>query len=43
VELRYAVKGGDTYVYLNMDDDKIADYSIKLNGEHKLSASDFFL
>jgi Ca2+-binding RTX toxin-like protein len=42
-ELRYAVSGGNTYVYGNMNGDTSADWCIKLDGVHTLSAGDFIL
>lgn len=42
-ELRYEISGGNTYVYGNMDGDTRADWCIKLDGIHTLSASDFVL
>ena len=42
-ELRYVVTGGNTYVYGNVNGDTVADFCIKLDGVHTLSASDFVL
>lgn len=42
-EARYSIVGNNTYVYLNLDKDAQAEYSIKLNGIHQLSSADFFL
>jgi Ca2+-binding RTX toxin-like protein len=42
-ELRYAVTGGNTYVYGNMNGDTSADWCIKLDGVHTLSSGDFIL
>ncbi|WP_298192876.1 hypothetical protein [Novosphingobium sp.] len=42
-ELRYAVSGGNTYVYGNMDGDTSADWCIKLAGVHTLTSADFIL
>jgi hypothetical protein len=42
-ELRYAVSGGNTYIYGNTNGDTAADFCIKLDGVHTLSATDFVL
>ena len=42
-ELRYAVSGGNTYVYGNVNGDTSADFVIKLDGVHTLHATDFVL
>ncbi len=42
-ELRYAVSGGNTYVYGEVNGDTTADFCIKLAGVHTLSATDFVL
>lgn len=42
-ELRYAVTGGNTYIYGNMNGDTTADWSIRLDGVHTLSSPDFIL
>lgn len=42
-ELRYATSGGDTYVYADTDGDAKSDFSLKLEGDVGLSASDFIL
>ena len=42
-ELRYAVSGGNTYIYGNTNGDTAADFCIKLEGVHTLSATDFVL
>lgn len=42
-ELRYAVTGGNTYVYGNMNGDTTADWCIKLDGVHTLTSADFIL
>jgi Ca2+-binding RTX toxin-like protein len=42
-ELRYAVTGGNTYIYGNMNGDTTADWCIKLDGVHTLSSLDFVL
>ena len=42
-ELRYAVSGGNTYVYGEVNGDTTADFCIKLAGVHTLSAADFVL
>jgi Ca2+-binding RTX toxin-like protein len=42
-ELRYEVSGGNTYVYGNTNGDTSADFCIKLDGVHTLSAGDFVL
>ena len=42
-EVRYAISGGNTYIYGNVNGDTVADFCIKLDGVHTLSASDFVL
>jgi Ca2+-binding RTX toxin-like protein len=42
-ELRYAVSGGNTYIYGNTNGDTVADFVIKLDGVHTLSSGDFVL
>lgn len=42
-ELRYAVSGGNTYIYGNTNGDTVADFCIKLDGVHTISAADFVL
>lgn len=42
-ELRYAVSGGNTYIYGNTNGDTSADFCIKLDGVHTLTAADFIL
>ena len=42
-ELRYTVAGSVCTVWLDVDGDKIADYSIRLDGVHSLAPSDFIL
>jgi Ca2+-binding RTX toxin-like protein len=42
-ELRYAVSGGNTYIYGEVNGDTSADFCIKLAGVHTLSSTDFIL
>jgi len=42
-ELRYEVSGGNTYVYGEFNGDTNADFCIKLDGVHTLTAADFIL
>jgi len=42
-ELRYAISGGNTYIYGEVNGDTSADFTIKLAGVHTLSSSDFVL
>lgn len=42
-ELRYSVSGAFTSIYGDTNGDKIADLAIVLDGQHALTASDFYL
>jgi Ca2+-binding RTX toxin-like protein len=42
-EVRYQIKGHDTYVLLDMDGGGTAEITIHLDGAHALNASDFIL
>jgi RTX calcium-binding nonapeptide repeat (4 copies) len=42
-QLHYAVITGNTYVYGDVNGDKVADFSIALSGVHALAATDFIL
>jgi Ca2+-binding RTX toxin-like protein len=42
-ELRYAKSTTDTFVYGDVNGDKVSDLMIKLTGLHDLTASDFYL
>jgi serralysin len=42
-ELDYAIKGGDTFIYGDLNGDKKPDFSLKLEGSFTLTSSDFNL
>lgn len=42
-QLRYATTATDTYVYGDVDGDKVADLMIQISGVHLLTSSDFYL
>lgn len=42
-ELRYAVIGSDTYIYADVDGNRVADMTIKLAGAFTLTATNFWL
>ncbi|MGD9919280.1 MAG: beta strand repeat-containing protein [Paenirhodobacter sp.] len=42
-ELRYEQSGGNTYVYGDVDGDRVADFEIELVGLHDLTTSNFYL
>jgi trimeric autotransporter adhesin len=42
-ELRYEVVGGNTFVHADLNGDMVADWTIQLNGQFALTASDFVL
>lgn len=42
-QLRYAANATDTYVYGDVDGDKVADLMIQISGVHLLTSSDFYL
>ncbi len=42
-EIRYEIYNGNTYVYGNINGDTTSDFSLKLEGVHNLTSSDFIL
>lgn len=42
-EVRWEVSGGNTYIYGSINGDAVADFAIRLDGIHTLSASDIIL
>ncbi|MFM9936669.1 MAG: M10 family metallopeptidase C-terminal domain-containing protein [Novosphingobium sp.] len=40
-EVRWEVSGGNTYIYGSINGDAVADFAIRLDGVHTLTASDF--
>lgn len=42
-ELQVKTVAGNTYVYADINGDAVADFSIKIDGIHKMTAGDFFL
>lgn len=40
-EARYQVRGGNTYIYLEVDGERGVDMMIRVDGVHELTASDF--
>lgn len=42
-ELRYAVSGGNTFIYGDTNGDRAADFTIMVDGIHTFTAADFLL